>query len=99
VRGEERIRVAQSITETPPADGRIRQPSWGRLGLEVVTDLVGWVGVFAILQVIGTKALQRLTGPSLVWELLLVLILFFAVTVIVRVAFILLARRTIPSSP
>lgn len=91
--------MAQSITEIPAADGRIRQPSWGRLGLEVVTDLVGWVAVFAILQVIGTTALQRLTGPSLVWELLLVLILFFAVTVVVRVAFILLARRAVRSSP
>jgi biotin transporter BioY len=76
-----------------PTDGVIRQPSWGRLGLEVLTDLVGWVVVFAILQVIGIGVLHRITGPSLVWELLLVLILFFAVTIIVRVAFILLARR------
>jgi hypothetical protein len=78
-----------------PTDGVIRQPSWGRLGLEVITDLVGWVAVFAILQAIGVSALEKITGPSLVWELLLVLILFFAVTVVVRVGFILLARRTV----
>jgi hypothetical protein len=78
-----------------PSDGRIRQPSWGRLGLEVVTDLVGWVAVFAILQAVGTKALQQITGTSLIWELLVVFILFFSVTIIVRVAFILFARRTV----
>jgi hypothetical protein len=64
------------------------------LGLEIVTDLVGWIAVFAILQVVGVKALQRITGPSLIWELFLVLVLFFLVTVVVRVAFIALARRT-----
>ncbi|MGC2289134.1 MAG: hypothetical protein WA688_04680 [Thermoplasmata archaeon] len=85
--------MAQPTTEAS-SDGRIRQPSWGRLGLEVVTDLVGWLAVFAILQAIGTKALQKITGPSLIWELLLVLILFFAVTVLVRIGFILVARRT-----
>jgi hypothetical protein len=78
----------------PPPDGRIRQPSWGRLGLEVVTDLVGWVAVFAILQAVGAKGLQQITGTSLVWELFLVLILFLVVTIIVRVAFILFARRS-----
>jgi hypothetical protein len=78
-----------------PSDVTIRQPSWGRLGLEVVTDLVGWLVVFAILQAVGTKALQSVTGPALVWELLLVLILFFVVTVAVRIVFILFARRTV----
>jgi hypothetical protein len=91
--------VARSIPEPsipqPSSDGRIRQPSWGRLGLEVITDLVGWVVVFGVLQAIGTAALQKVTGPSLVWELLLVLVLFFAVTLVVRVGFILLARRTV----
>lgn len=86
--------MAQPSTEAS-SDGRIRQPSWGRLGLEIITDLIGWVVVFGILQLIGTSALQRITGPSLIWELLLVLILFFAVTVVVRVAFTLIARRTV----
>jgi hypothetical protein len=86
--------VAQPSTDTS-ADGRIRQPSWGRLGLEVITDLFGWLVVFGVLQLVGTKALQSITGPSLIWELLLVLILFFAVTVVVRVIFTLAARRTI----
>ena len=93
VRGAERVRVDQVSQEA--SDGRIRQPSWGRLGLEVVTDLVGWLVVFAVLQLIGTAALQRITGPTLIWELLLILILFFAVTVVVRVGFILIARRTV----
>lgn len=78
-----------------PPDGRIRPPSWGRVGLEVVTDLVGWLAVFAILQIVGTKALQRITGPALAWELLFVLILFFAVTVVVRMIFLLFARRSV----
>ena len=90
----ERILVALSTPEES-SDGRIRQPSWGRLGLEIVTDLVGWLVVFAVLQAIGTAAIQRVTGPSLFAELVVVLILFFAVTVVVRVAFTLLARRTI----
>ncbi len=77
-----------------PSDATIRTPSWGRLGLEVLTDLVGWLVVFSILQVVGTKALQRITGPALAWELLFVLILFFAVTVVVRMVFLLLARRS-----
>jgi hypothetical protein len=81
-----------------PSDGVIRQPSWGRLGLEIITDLVGWLAVFAILQAIGVKALQKITGPSLVWELFLVLILFFIVTVVVRVFFILMARRAAQQS-
>jgi hypothetical protein len=86
--------VARQIPEAS-SDGRIRQPSWGRLGLEVVTDLIGWVAVFAILQAVGTAALKKITGPSLVWELLFVLILFFVVTLIVRVGFIFLARRAV----
>ncbi len=89
---EEQVRLARPTMEAP-TDGRIRQPSWGRLGLEVITDLVGWVAVFAILQAVGTKALQKITGPTLIWELLFVLILFFAVTLVVRVVFILLAQR------
>jgi hypothetical protein len=88
------MRGARPIPE-PSSDGRIRQPSWGRLGLEVITDLFGWLVVFAVLQAIGTKALQKVTGTTLLGELVIVLILFFAVTVVVRVGFILLARRTI----
>lgn len=92
--GAEPGRVAQLSPEVS-SDGRIRQPSWGRLGLEVVTDLVGWLVVFGVLQLIGTAALQKITGPTLIWELLLILILFFAVTVVVRIGFILIARRTV----
>lgn len=92
VRVEEQERLARP-TMASPGDGVIRQPSWGRLGLEVATDLVGWLAVFAILQAIGVSAIQKITGPSLGWELLLVLLLFFAVTVVVRAIFILLARR------
>lgn len=80
----------------PSSDGVIRQPSWGRLGLEIVTDLIGWLVVFAVLQAIGVAAIQKLTGPTLVGELLIVLLLFFAVTVLVRIGFILVARRTVP---
>lgn len=86
--------MAQPSTDAS-SDGRIRQPSWGRLGLEILTDLLGWLVVFGVLQVIGTKALQSITGPSLIWELFLVLILFFAVTVVVRIVFIVIARRTV----
>lgn len=82
------------MTVATPSDGTYRQPSWGRLGLEIVTDLIGWVAVFVILQAVGTPALQKITGPSLIWELFFVLILFLVVTILVRVAFILLARRT-----
>jgi hypothetical protein len=88
----EEVRVARPTVQAP-TDDRIRQPSWGRLGLEIVIDLVGWLAVFAILQAVGMSAVQKVTGSSLVVELFLVLILFFVVTVVVRVAFILLARR------
>lgn len=81
-----------------PSDGRIRQPTWGRLGLEVVTDLIGWLAVFAILQVGGTAALRKITGSSFVLELFIVLILFLVVTIVVRVVFILFARRNIRRS-
>lgn len=86
--------MARPTTETSP-DGRIRQPSWGRLGLEIVTDLLGWLVVFAVLQAIGLAAIQKVFGTSLFTELVLVLILFFAVTLAVRVGFTVLARRTI----
>lgn len=76
-----------------PTDGHIQPPSWSRLGLEVATDLIGWFAVFAILQAVGTSALQRVTGPPLFAELLVVLALFLAVTIVVRVVFILFARR------
>jgi hypothetical protein len=81
-------------TPMPSSDATIRQPSWGRLGLEIVTDLIGWIAVFLILQAVGVAALQRLTGTTLIGELIVVLILFFAVTVVVRVLFLYLARRT-----
>lgn len=99
VRGSERIRVARATTEAPPlppeppAGGGIRQPSWGRIGLEIVTDLIGWLVVLGLLEAIGVAALQKVTGKSLVTELLVVLLLFFAVTILVRVAFLVLARR------
>jgi hypothetical protein len=92
VRVLEEVRMARAAVDTP-TDGSIRQPSWGRLGLEIVIDLVGWLAVFSILQLVGTGAIQKVTGSSLVVELFLVLILFFAVTVVVRVAFILVTRR------
>jgi len=85
--------VARPQTEAS-IDGKIRQPSWARLGLEVLTDLVGWLVVFAVLQVVGVQSVQKVTGPTLIGELVLVLILFFAVTLVVRVVFTLLARRT-----
>jgi hypothetical protein len=87
--------VAGRATIEPPSDGIIRQPSWGRLGLEILTDLVGWIVVFVILQAVGVAALQKVTGTSLVAELFIVLVLFFVVTVAVRVGFIVLARRTV----
>jgi hypothetical protein len=77
-----------------PTKGVSQQPSWGRLGLEVLTDLIGWFAVFAIVQGIGIHAFQKVAGPSLLWDLLLVLILFVIVTVVVRIAFIAFARRT-----
>jgi len=79
----------------PSADGIIRQPSWGRLALEFIVDVIGWLVVLGILQAIGTAALHRLTGPSLFGELILVLLLFFVVTVAVRLGFIYLARRAV----
>lgn len=78
----------------PPSAGVVRPQSWGRLGLEVVTDVIGWLAAIAILELIGTAALDRIAGNTVVGVVVIVVVVFFAVTVIVRVGFILLARRT-----
>lgn len=91
--------MARATTEPPPLppepppSGGVRQPSWGRLGLEIVTDLIGWLFVLGVLQAVGTAAFQKVTGTSLVVELLVILLMFFAVTVVVRIAFLMLGRR------
>ncbi len=78
-----------------PVPGSVStQPSWGRLGLEFVTDLVGWLIVLGVLDAVGSATLDKIT-KNLFGELVLILVLFFAVTVIVRIGFIVLARRAL----
>jgi hypothetical protein len=79
----------------PIPGGGYRPPSWGRLGLEVITDVIGWLVAIAILELIGTAALDQIAGNTVVGVVVIVVVVFFAVTVIVRVGFILLARRTV----
>jgi hypothetical protein len=85
--------VVGSVPE-PPSPGVLRPSSWGRLGLEVVTDVIGWLAAIAILELIGTTALDRIARNTVVGVVVIVVIVFFAVTVIVRVGFMLLPRRT-----
>lgn len=85
--------MAGRVAEPIPGGG-YRPPSWGRLGLEVVTDVIGWLVAVAVLELIGSSTLDRIAGNTVVGVVVLVVIVFFAVTVIVRVGFILLARRS-----
>jgi hypothetical protein len=85
--------VVGSVPE-PPSPGVLRPQSWGRLGLEVVTDVIGWLAAIAVLELIGTATLDRIAGNTVVGVVVIVVIAFFAVTVLVRVGFTLLARRT-----
>ncbi len=79
---------------SPPPGTVSTQPSWGRLGLEFVTDLVGWLVVLGVLDAVGSTTLDKITR-NLFGELVLILVLFFIVTVVVRIGFILLARRAL----
>lgn len=77
-----------------PSEDDVRAPpTWTSLGLEVVTDVVGWLVALAILQGIGTATIARIAHHSLVAEVLFLLVWFFLVTIVVRVVFLYARRR------
>ncbi len=60
---------------------------WRDLGLEVVVDVFGWLAVLAAVGAIGENTFRTWLGGNFFAELLVLIVIFFAITLAVRIGF------------
>ncbi len=71
---------------------------WRDLGLEVVVDVVGWLAVLAAVGAIGENTFRSWLGGNFFAELLVLIVIFFVITLAVRIVFSY-ARAGRPTEP